>query len=158
MLLSSCGCLLSWHGASSGCVQRRRPPGVRVSCGCITKDVSNSPQRTVVKPGAERGSNNCSAIAKWGEKRWLKRQFYEELEHIFRKFPKYHMKILLGDFNSKVGWENIFKPTIENESLHQYSNDNCVWIVNFAHKKIYLLRARCSRTETLIAHLDLSWW
>jgi hypothetical protein len=30
------------------------------------------------------------------------------------------MKILLGDFNAKVGRENIFKPTIRNESLHTY--------------------------------------
>jgi len=34
------------------------------------------------------------------------------------------MKILLGDFNAKVGRQSIFKPTIENESLHQDSNDN----------------------------------
>jgi exonuclease III len=44
--------------------------------------------------------------------------FYEELERVFDKFPKYHMKILLGDFNVKVGREDIFKPTIGNESLH----------------------------------------
>jgi hypothetical protein len=25
------------------------------------------------------------------------------------RFPRYHMKILLGDFNAKVGRENIFK-------------------------------------------------
>jgi len=42
------------------------------------------------------------------------------------------VKILLGDFNAKVGRENIFKPTIGNESLHQGSNDNVVRIVNFA--------------------------
>jgi len=41
------------------------------------------------------------------------------------------MKILLGDFNTKVVRENIFKPTIGNESLHQDSNDNYVRIVNF---------------------------
>jgi hypothetical protein len=34
------------------------------------------------------------------------------LERVFYKFPKYHMKILLGDFNVKVGREDIFKPTI----------------------------------------------
>jgi hypothetical protein len=34
------------------------------------------------------------------------------------------MKILLGDFNGKVGREDIFKPTIGNESLHDISNDN----------------------------------
>jgi hypothetical protein len=26
---------------------------------------------------------------------------------VFDKFPKYHMKILLGDFNAKVGGEDI---------------------------------------------------
>jgi len=45
-------------------------------------------------------------------------RFYEELEQVCDGFPKYHMKILLGDFNGKVGRENIFKPTIGNESLH----------------------------------------
>jgi hypothetical protein len=40
------------------------------------------------------------------------------------------MKILLGDLNAEVGRENIFKPTIGNESLHQYSNNNGVRIVN----------------------------
>jgi hypothetical protein len=34
------------------------------------------------------------------------------------------MKILLRDFSAKVGKEDIFKPTIWNESLHEISNDN----------------------------------
>jgi len=38
--------------------------------------------------------------------------FCEELEQVFDHFPKYRMKILLGDFNAKVERENIFKPTI----------------------------------------------
>jgi hypothetical protein len=42
------------------------------------------------------------------------------------------MKTLLGDFNAKVGREEIFKPTIGNESLHEISNDNGVRVVNFA--------------------------
>ena len=45
------------------------------------------------------------------------------------------MRVILGDFNAKVGRENIFKPTIGNESLHQVSNDNGVRIVNFATPK-----------------------
>ena len=45
------------------------------------------------------------------------------------------MKTLLGDFNAKVGTENIFKPTIDNESLHQDSNENAFRIVNFATSK-----------------------
>ena len=61
-----------------------------------------------------------------------KDSFYEELEQAFEHFPNHDMKILLGDFNAKVGRENIFKLTIGNESLHQDSNDNGVRIVNFA--------------------------
>jgi exonuclease III len=61
-----------------------------------------------------------------------KDSFYEELEHVFDHFPKYHTKILLGDFNVKVGRENIFKPTIGQENLHQDSNDNGVRLVKFA--------------------------
>ena len=45
------------------------------------------------------------------------------------------MEILLGDLNAKVGRENIFKPTIGNDSLHQDSNDNGVRLVNFATSK-----------------------
>jgi hypothetical protein len=41
------------------------------------------------------------------------------------------MKIVLEDFNAEVRRENIFKPTITNESLHQYINDKDVRIVNF---------------------------
>jgi hypothetical protein len=45
------------------------------------------------------------------------------------------MQIPLGDFNAKMGRENIFKPTIGEESLHQESNDNGVRIVIFATPK-----------------------
>jgi len=64
-----------------------------------------------------------------------KNSFYEELEKVFDHFPKYHMKILLGEFNAKVGGENIFKPKIENESLLQDNNDNGVRIVTLPHQK-----------------------
>ena len=46
------------------------------------------------------------------------------------------MKILLGDFNARVGRENILKLTTRNESLHQDSNGNGVRIVNFATKNL----------------------
>jgi hypothetical protein len=59
----------------------------------------------------------------------VKGSFYEELERIFDKFPKYHMK---EEFNAKVGREDIFKPTIGNESLHEICNGNGVRVINFA--------------------------
>jgi hypothetical protein len=43
---------------------------------------------------------------------------------VFDTFPKYHMKILLGGFNAKVGREDISKLTIGSEGLHEISNDN----------------------------------
>jgi hypothetical protein len=55
--------------------------------------------------------------------------------NVFDKFPKYHMKILLGDFSAKVGKEEIFKPTIGNGSLHEISNDIGIRLVNFATSK-----------------------
>jgi hypothetical protein len=53
----------------------------------------------------------------------IKDRYYEELEHVFDKYPKYHTNILLRDFNAK--------PTVGNESLHESSNDNGVRAVNF---------------------------
>ena len=70
-----------------------------------------------------------------------KDSFYEELEQVFYHFPKYHTKILLGDFNAKVGREIIFKPTIGQESLHHDSNDNGVRLVNFATSKNLVVKS-----------------
>jgi hypothetical protein len=42
------------------------------------------------------------------------------------------MKILMEDFNAKVGREDIFKPVHGNKSLRDASNDNGDRIVNFA--------------------------
>jgi hypothetical protein len=42
----------------------------------------------------------------------VKDNFYEELGRVFDQYPRYDMKILFGNFNAKVGREDIFKPTI----------------------------------------------
>jgi hypothetical protein len=34
-----------------------------------------------------------------------KNSFHKELEQVFNRFPKYHMKVLLGYPNTKVGRE-----------------------------------------------------
>jgi hypothetical protein len=66
---------------------------------------------------------------------------YEELERVFDIFPKYHTRILLGDYNAEVGREEIFKPTIGNESLQENSNDNGVRLINFAASKNLRLKS-----------------
>jgi len=49
------------------------------------------------------------------------------------------MKITLGDLNVKVGRENIFKPTVGNDSQRQDINDNGVRIVKFVASKNLVL-------------------
>ena len=71
----------------------------------------------------------------------LKDSVYKEIDRLLDHFPKYHTKILLGEFDAKLGTEDIFKPTIRNESLHQDNNENYFRIVNFAASKNLLLRA-----------------
>jgi len=75
--------------------------------------------------------------------------FYGELEQVFDHFPKYRMKMLLGDFNAKVGRENIFKPTTGQENLHQDSNDNGVRLVNFATSKNLIVKS------TMLPHRNI---
>jgi hypothetical protein len=48
-----------------------------------------------------------------------------------------------------VGGENIFKPTIENETIHQDSNDNGIRIVNFATPKNVVVKS------TMFPHRDI---
>jgi hypothetical protein len=59
------------------------------------------------------------------------------------------MKILIGDFNAKVGREDIFKPIIGNESLHEASNDNRVRVVHFATSKNLIVKS------TTFPHRDI---
>jgi endonuclease/exonuclease/phosphatase family metal-dependent hydrolase len=79
----------------------------------------------------------------------IKDSFYEELEQVFDQFPRYNMKILLGDFNAKVGREDIFKPIIGDKSLHEANNDNGDRVVNFATSKNLIVKS------TMFSHRDI---
>jgi hypothetical protein len=76
----------------------------------------------------------------------VKDNFYEELERVLDQFPKYHMKTVFGDLNAKVGKEDIFIPTIWNESLHEISNGNGVRVVNSSTTK------NLTVTSTMFSH------
>jgi hypothetical protein len=79
----------------------------------------------------------------------IKDSFYEELEQVFDQFNKCHMKTLLGDFNAKVGREDIFKPIIGNEILHEASNDHGFRVANFAPSKNLIVKS------TTFPHRDI---
>jgi hypothetical protein len=63
----------------------------------------------------------------------VKDSICEEQGHVFDQFPRYYMKILLGDFSAKVGREGAFKSIIGNDSLHEISIDNGVKSSKFRH-------------------------
>lgn len=61
-----------------------------------------------------------------------KDKFYEVLEKIIEKIPIYDIKIVLGDFNAKVGRENMYKNVTGGNSKHLVSNENGVKLIQFA--------------------------
>jgi hypothetical protein len=89
---------------------------------------------------------------------YVKDSFYEELERVFDKFPKYHTNILLEDFNAKVGREDIFKPTIWNKSLHKIRNDNGVRLIYFATSENFRVKSTMfphSTSINILGHLQM---
>uniref|UniRef100_A0A1B0DRK3 Uncharacterized protein n=1 Tax=Phlebotomus papatasi TaxID=29031 RepID=A0A1B0DRK3_PHLPP len=62
----------------------------------------------------------------------IKEEFYAKLEEEYDKVPKYDVKLILGDFNAKIGREESLKPAIGNHSLHENTNDNGYRLVDFA--------------------------
>jgi hypothetical protein len=70
--------------------------------------------------------------------------FGEELEHILDKFAKYHITILLRDFNAKLGREDNFKPKIGKKSIHEFTIDSGTEEVNFA-TTLYLSKLKYSQ-------------
>jgi hypothetical protein len=70
-----------------------------------------------------------------------KHSFFDELERVLDRFPKYYMKNLLLDFNAKVETEYIFKSTISNETLHEINNDNRVRLIKFAISKNLIFKS-----------------
>jgi hypothetical protein len=55
----------------------------------------------------------------------VKGSFYEELEGVFEKFPKYHKKISSGGFNVQVGKVR-FLTGAKNFSLHSLQTETGV--------------------------------
>jgi len=55
---------------------------------------------------------------------------------------------------AKVGKENIFKPTIGQESLHQDSNDFGVRIVNFTTSKSLVVKIEITNRFTALENLE----
>ena len=61
-----------------------------------------------------------------------KDSFYLELETVYSQCPKHDIKIVLGDFNAKVGKEENNYPYAGRNGLHEECNGNGYKLVQFA--------------------------
>jgi len=62
----------------------------------------------------------------------VKEEFYNLLDENINQIANSDIKIIRGDFNAKVGKEEMYKPTTGNESLHNETNNNGIKMIQFA--------------------------
>jgi exonuclease III len=65
----------------------------------------------------------------------IKDQFYERLERTHNEIPRNDIKIILGDFNAKIGKDVMYRPAIGTHSRHETNNENGQRIVDFTSGK-----------------------
>lgn len=58
--------------------------------------------------------------------------FYAQLQRVIDDMPTHDVKMIMGDFNAKVGTEEYYASIIGKHSLHQISNDNGKRIIDLA--------------------------
>jgi len=87
----------------------------------------------------------------------MKDSFHKEQGPVFFQFPKYHVDILLSDFNESTGTRDIFKPTNQNDNLHEISNDNGVRVINFAISRNLTVKNSKLLHRNILIRLDFSW-
>jgi len=76
-------------------------------------------------------------------------EFYNLLEQNMNQIAESGNKIILADFNAKVGKESIYKPPMDNESLHNETNNNGRKTIQFAISKGLNVRS------TTFSHKDI---
>lgn len=79
-----------------------------------------------------------------------KDDFYERLEEVYDRCPGHDIKIVLGDFNAKIGRENVFSPTVGRFSIHEdTTTDNAIRLIDFAAARNMVI------SSTRFQHLDI---
>jgi len=59
-------------------------------------------------------------------------EFYETLQSVCEEIPKHDAIITLGDFNAKLGKEQLYIYVIRRHSLHEVTNNNGLRLVQYA--------------------------
>ncbi|XP_067616258.1 craniofacial development protein 2-like [Eurosta solidaginis] len=61
----------------------------------------------------------------------VKDTFCEQLERTYERCPRHDIKVVLGDFNARVGQEGVFGPTVGKFSLHNGTSPNGLRLIDF---------------------------
>lgn len=69
-----------------------------------------------------------------------KDMFYAALEDTFNQ-SKGDIRLVLGDFNAKIGREEVYRSTIGSHSLHTNTNDNGIKLIDFALGKYMVVKS-----------------
>ena len=93
--------------------------------------------------------DKCTCTNKEKKMEEVKEEFYNLSEQNVNQTAISYIKIILGDFNAKVGKEDIYKPTTGNESLHNETNNNGIKMIQFAISKGFNVRS------TTFPHKDI---
>lgn len=67
--------------------------------------------------------------------------WYEQLEKEYDRLHKHDIKILMGDWNAKIGKEDMYKRTVGNHSKHENTNENGQRVIGFAMGRNMVIRS-----------------
>ena len=72
-----------------------------------------------------------------------KEAFYQKVEEVYDTCPSSDIKLVLGDWNGKVGREEICQGLIGKHSMHLNTNNNGQRLVDFAPAKNMVVSSTC---------------
>jgi len=73
----------------------------------------------------------------------IKYEFYDQLSQECEKARKYDILILLGDFNAKIGRENIIAKVAEKYTLHEVTSENRKRLGQLAARNNMIIKSTC---------------
>jgi exonuclease III len=83
-----------------------------------------------------------------------KERFYENLEEVCNRMPRYDMVMIMGDFNAQISNKEYMQPVADPHTIHDFSNENGNMLIQFA------VRNRLTIKSTMFTHkhIHLGTW
>ncbi|XP_025410755.1 craniofacial development protein 2-like [Sipha flava] len=94
---------------------------------------------------------NCYALTETADCE-LKDQFYDDLDRVLDNIHKEYIKIVVEDFNTQVGRENIFIPIVGKKILHKESNNNGMRLISLCTDKGLVISSTQFQRKDIYKH------